>query len=88
MKMWKREGLASWFKGNWANCVRIAPFQAIEFFFFDFYKHLWHSSFLNNVGNHQNSLQLDLLAGALSGATATMMVYPLDIAKTHLAINV
>jgi solute carrier family 25 phosphate transporter 23/24/25/41 len=38
--MYSSEGMKSLFKGNGANCIRIAPFQAIEFFMFEYYKHI------------------------------------------------
>lgn len=38
--MYSSEGTKSLFKGNGANCIRIAPFQAIEFFMFEYYKHI------------------------------------------------
>lgn len=37
--MWQKEGLYGFFKGNGVNVVRIAPFTAFEFFFYDLYKH-------------------------------------------------
>ena len=37
--MWRNEGFYGFFKGNGVNVVRIAPFSAFEFFFYDFYKH-------------------------------------------------
>lgn len=36
--MIKTEGYSSMFKGNGVNCLRIAPFQAIEFYFYEIYK--------------------------------------------------
>ena len=36
--MWRNEGFRGFFKGNGVNVVRIAPFSAFEFFFYDFYK--------------------------------------------------
>jgi len=36
--MWRNEGLYGFFKGNGVNVVRIAPFSAFEFFFYEFYK--------------------------------------------------
>ena len=36
--MAKNEGFRGFFKGNGVNVVRIAPFSAFEFFFYDFYK--------------------------------------------------
>ena len=36
--MAKHEGVYGFFKGNGVNVVRIAPFTAFEFFFYDLYK--------------------------------------------------
>ena len=76
-EMVKSEGILSLFKGNWANCLRIAPFQAIEFFMFEIYK-----KFLSPYST------ISLLAsGALAGISASAVVYPLDLVKTLLAYN-
>jgi hypothetical protein len=39
--MWLNEGFKGLFKGNWANCLRIGPFQAIEFYCYESYKNLF-----------------------------------------------
>jgi len=36
--MWRNEGMYGFFKGNGVNVVRIAPFSAFEFFFYEVYK--------------------------------------------------
>ena len=36
--MYRVEGVYGFFKGNGVNVVRIAPFSAFEFFFYEFYK--------------------------------------------------
>jgi len=36
--MWRQEGWYGMLKGNGVNVVRIAPFSAFEFFFYDLYK--------------------------------------------------
>ena len=43
--MWTHEGFYGLFKGNGVNVVRIAPFSAFEFFFYEFYKRLLTPSF-------------------------------------------
>jgi solute carrier family 25 phosphate transporter 23/24/25/41 len=37
--MYKEEGFKGFFKGNGTNMARVAPFSALEFFFYEFYKH-------------------------------------------------
>jgi hypothetical protein len=75
--MLRREGILGLFKGNGANCLRIAPFQSIEFYAFDQFKRLSGESTVPKL----------LVSGALSGVMASAVVYPLDLAKTLLAVN-
>ena len=39
MFMWRHEGTYGFFKGNGVNVVRIAPFSAFEFYFYELYKY-------------------------------------------------
>ena len=66
--MWKVEGLKGFFKGNGTNIVRIAPFSAFEFFFYEFYK---HSFFRNRSATDFSS---KLICGGLTGMTASTLV--------------
>lgn len=36
--MWRNEGFYGFLKGNGVNVVRIAPFSAFEFYFYELYK--------------------------------------------------
>ena len=84
--MYHSEGFMSLFKGNGANCVRIAPFQAIEFFTFEYYKYI-----MDLLGYRTNYRMNDtgryLICGALAGMTASTLVYPIDLCKTILAVQ-
>jgi solute carrier family 25 (mitochondrial phosphate transporter), member 23/24/25/41 len=59
--MWKHEGWRGFFKGNGVNIVKIAPFSAFEFFFYEFFK---YRLFPNSAGNDAIS---KLICGGLSG---------------------
>lgn len=84
--MFTSEGALSLFKGNGANVVKIAPFQAIEFFTFELYKHTY-KRVLGNLGVYKESYVEYLFCGALAGMTASSMTYPLDLMKTILAVQ-
>lgn len=76
--IFQREGVMGFFRGNAANCFRVAPSTAIEFFVFDQFK-----SLLSNL----SFLKMDdktryLLSGSLAGVTAYTVVYPIDVVKT------
>ena len=79
--MWKNEGVYGFFKGNGVNVLRIAPFSAFEFFFYEVYKNLLFSG-----DNSSNSSKL--ICGGLTGMTASTLTYPLDLIRTKLSINV
>lgn len=79
--MWQNEGFYGFFKGNGVNVVRIAPFTAFEFFFYDLYKE-------NLFGGHTASNTSKLFCGGLTGMTASFLTYPLDLIRTLLSINV
>ena len=82
--MWRNEGFYGFFKGNGVNVVRIAPFSAFEFFFYEFYKTM---IFSQNEGG-QVSNMAKLFCGGLTGMTASTLTYPLDLIRTKLSINV
>lgn len=84
--MYHSEGFMSLFKGNGANCVRIAPFQAIEFFTFEYYKYIM-DLLGYKTGYRMNDTGRYLLCGALAGMTASTLVYPIDLCKTILAVQ-
>lgn len=79
--MAKNEGIYGFFKGNGVNVVRIAPFSAFEFFFYDFYKYHIFSGDSSSNGSK-------LLCGGLTGMTASTLTYPLDLIRTKLSIVV
>ena len=79
--MWKKEGLYGFLKGNGVNVVRIAPFSAFEFFFYDFYKY-------QLFGGVEATATSKLLCGGLTGMTASFLTYPLDLIRTVLSVQV
>lgn len=79
--MWQKEGMYGFFKGNGVNVVRIAPFTAFEFFFYDMYKE-------NLFGGQTASNLSKLICGGLTGCTASFLTYPLDLIRTLLSIDV
>lgn len=68
--MWKHEGLRGFFKGNGTNMIRVAPFSAFEFFFYEFYKKF----FFSHKSNHDYMPKL--ICGGMTGMTASTLVRP------------
>lgn len=79
--MWKNEGFYGLLKGNGVNVVRIAPFSAFEFFFYDLYKsHIFGGSTASPLAK--------LTCGGLTGMTASFLTYPLDLIRTLMSVQV
>lgn len=78
--MWRVEGMKGFFKGNGVNVVKIAPFSAFEFYFYEVYK--------KYLFNNPNTFTAKMVCGGLTGMTASFLTYPLDLIKTVLTINV
>ncbi len=67
-EIWNNEGWRGLFKGNGINIVRSAPFRAVNFACFDFYK----KALIGLTGNTKSAHTEGFVAGALSGeATAS-----------------
>jgi hypothetical protein len=80
-------GMLALWRGNLTNCTRIFPAHALRFTLFDYWQRLAMKIFHVNRSN-ELPLVGQLLSGALSGATTTLLLHPLDLARTHLSLNV
>lgn len=83
VKFYKTQGISGLFKGNSASIIRIFPFSAIEFYSFEFYKNI----FIRGHSERQNSLLYTMLCGGLTGLNAITLTFPLDVARTRLAVD-
>lgn len=83
----KEQGFTSLWRGNLANVVRYFPTQALNFAFKDIYKQI----FLGGVDKKTQFWRFfagNLASGGAAGATSLFFVYPLDFARTRLAVDV
>lgn len=84
------EGLQGFFKGNGANCLKVAPTRAIQFTVYERLKALIlrHRMATLPAGKEVSlSPAGRLFAGGLAGQVAATMVYPLEVVKTMLTVN-
>jgi solute carrier family 25 (adenine nucleotide translocator) protein 4/5/6/31 len=79
------QGVASFWRGNLANVIRYFPTQALNFMFKERYKALFPTT---KDDSFQWRLFANVASGGMAGATSLMVVYPLDFARTRLAVDV
>ncbi|KAK4483950.1 hypothetical protein RD792_011160 [Penstemon davidsonii] len=74
------QGLRGFWKGNFVNILRTAPFKAINFCAYDTYR----KQLLKLSGNEETTNSERFIAGAAAGITATVLCLPLDTIRTKL----
>ncbi|TYZ68526.1 hypothetical protein PybrP1_006432 [[Pythium] brassicae (nom. inval.)] len=77
------EGVVGFWRGNLAACVRVVPHKAILFGFSDVYKDAFRAMAAGGEG--QLPVWGAFVAGSLSGFTASVLTYPLDLVRTRLS---
>jgi len=83
----REEGVLAFWRGNNANIIRYFPTQALNFAFKEIYRDL----LLPNKSESKTSAKVvlsNLMAGGLAGSTSTLFVYPLDMARTRLGVDI
>ncbi|KAL0366405.1 UNVERIFIED_CONTAM: putative mitochondrial adenine nucleotide transporter BTL3 [Sesamum radiatum] len=74
------QGLRGFWKGNFVNILRTAPFKAINFCAYDTYR----KQLLKLSGDEETTNSVRFIAGAAAGITATVLCLPLDTIRTRL----
>ncbi|CAA0823598.1 Probable mitochondrial adenine nucleotide transporter BTL3 [Striga hermonthica] len=72
------QGLKGFWKGNFVNILRTAPFKAINFYTYDTYR----NQLLRLSGNEETTNLERFIAGAAAGITATILCIPMDTIRT------
>jgi len=82
----QEQGFTSMWRGNLANVIRYFPTQALNFAFKDTFK-----LYLNPFKKDKEPLKFffgNIASGGAAGASSLCIVYPLDFARTRLAVDV
>lgn len=77
----KTEGFKGFFKGNGANVVRVFPFTAFQFYFYELFKRVLFPK------GEKNVYKMKFICGGLSGVCTSTLTYPLDLVRTFLSIQ-
>jgi len=80
------QGMFSFWRGNLSNVIRYFPTQALNFAFKDRYKQIFQRWDAKN--DFWKFFAGNLASGGAAGATSLLFVYPLDFARTRMAVDV
>ncbi|KIS69829.1 uncharacterized protein UMAG_02351 [Mycosarcoma maydis] len=81
VKMWQEEGFAGFMRGNGINCLRIAPYSAVQFTTYEMCK-----TYLRQEGSDELDVMRKLTAGAIAGIASVVSTYPLDLVRSRISI--
>ena len=89
--LFKAEGVKGFFKGNGANCLKVAPTRGMQFFAFEKFKTRLVEYKRASMGLPDDAeISLNplerLVAGGFAGMIASSMVYPIEVVKTMLTM--
>lgn len=71
------QGLRGFWKGNFVNILRTAPFKAVNFYSYDTYR----KQLRKLSGNEETTNFERFIAGAAAGITATVLCIPMDTVR-------
>ncbi|KAJ2018333.1 ADP/ATP carrier protein, partial [Coemansia sp. S610] len=80
------QGFGSFWRGNLSNVIRYFPTQALNFAFKDKYKAMFPK--YNPNTDFWKFFGANMASGGMAGATSLLFVYPLDFARTRMAVDV
>ncbi|XP_059475359.1 ADP,ATP carrier protein 1-like isoform X2 [Neocloeon triangulifer] len=86
-RVYKEQGLWSFWRGNLTNVIRYFPTQAINLAIKDRYKQFFLEG-LDKKTNFWGYFAGSVVAGSAAGATSLSIVYPLDFVRTRLGADV
>eukprot|EP00948_MAST-09A_sp_MAST-9A-sp1_P000615 g615.t1 len=81
------QGVGAFWRGNVANCIRYFPTQALNLMCKERYKDLFNQ-YDHRTATFFRKLAGNVASGGMAGFTSLIFVYPLDFARTRLAMDV
>jgi len=91
LDLFSSEGMRGFFKGNGANCLKVAPTRGVQFFAFESIKVRVVDYKRSKMGLAEDAeVSLSpierLIAGGFAGMIASSLVYPIEVVKTMLTM--
>jgi solute carrier family 25 (mitochondrial adenine nucleotide translocator), member 4/5/6/31 len=84
-RVYREEGLASFWQGNFVNVIRYFPTQALNFALKDTYKN-WFNPYDPKKEKTKFFIG-NIISGGMAGSTTSLFTYPLDFVRTRLAVD-
>lgn len=85
IRIYKEQGILSFWRGNLSNVIRYFPTQAINFAFKGIISR-YLSKYKSNTGFTQKFV-VNLLSGGIAGSISIVIVRPLDFTRTRMATD-
>jgi len=91
LELFNGEGINGFFKGNGANCLKVAPTRGVQFLAFESFK-LRLVDYKRNKMGVADDVEISLnpaerlIAGGFAGMISSSMVYPIEVVKTMLTM--
>ena len=83
IRVWKEQGVLSFWRGNMANVYRYAPNFALIYSLKETFKKLFAPT-----NNKYRNILNNILSAAFAGVLSTFVTYPLDFARTKIGVDV
>jgi len=78
-KLWREDGIAGFWRGNFAACIRLGPQSAVKFYAYEELQRI--------VGGGKPFVGYQrTVYGALSGVISQVLTYPLDVIRTRITV--
>ena len=96
-RIWREEGFAGFMRGNGINCIRIAPYSAVQFSVYEASKRALGPIVerrIERLGGREAHptaaaelhALMRLTAGAIAGTASVVSTYPLDLVRSRISI--
>ena len=97
-KVYQRQGILAFWRGNTPNVIRQGGTSAMNFLLMDWYKNaispllVWSLCLPSNndplIRQKRRAILSSFLSGGLAGGTTTTVLYPVEFVRTRLAMDV
>ncbi len=82
--IYKSEGVRGFWRGNSIACVRVWPYNAIQFYLYTLLKDKLSDP---KTGQWYYRFPLAFLSGTVAGTAAMCVTYPMDVIKTRMTLT-